>query len=155
MRLSSAAFSDDGELPVRYTRDGQAFAPPVQWSDLPDGTAELVLVMEGLTPSTKPPFIHWCVYGIAPDLDGLPEGLMSKKAPQDPPVLQALTDADMTGYDAPLGTVNRRMDFHLRLLALDRKLDMEPGADAHTVLAAAEAHKIGEAALMVHYTRSR
>lgn len=78
---------------------------------------------------------------------------MSKTEPGDPPVLQGQGDAGKTGYDAPVGTINRRLDLRLRLLALDTRLDMDPGADAHAVLGAAESHKIDEAELTVHYTR--
>ncbi|WP_404385713.1 YbhB/YbcL family Raf kinase inhibitor-like protein [Caenispirillum salinarum] len=154
MRITSDAIKPDGELPQRYSKDDRAFSPPVSWSGVPAGTKELVLVMEQTTPSTQPPHVHWCVYGMGPDTGGLPEGIMSQTDPDDLPIEQARGDAGKTGYDAPVGTISKRLDLRLRLLALDRTLDMQPGADAHAVIEAAEAAAKDEAVLTFHYTRA-
>jgi hypothetical protein len=45
-RLTSSAFADGGEIPVRYTCDGDNVSPPLAWSNLPEGTRSLALVVD-------------------------------------------------------------------------------------------------------------
>ena len=46
MTLSSSAFADQGEIPVRYTCDGDDVSPPLSWSALPAGTRSLALIVD-------------------------------------------------------------------------------------------------------------
>lgn len=77
IRLTSTEFADGEVLAQRYTCDGTNANPPLRWSDVPDGTAELVLVVEDLDADR---FVHWMVAGLAPhepgalEEDSLPEG---------------------------------------------------------------------------------
>jgi phosphatidylethanolamine-binding protein (PEBP) family uncharacterized protein len=71
MQLTSSAFDDGEQLPIRYTKDGDNLSPPLAWTDLPKSTRELVLFFENVTPRTKEPFLQWLLYGIPADLDGL------------------------------------------------------------------------------------
>lgn len=43
MEIRSAAFSEGDAVPVRFTCDGNDVSPPLAWSDVPDGAAELRL----------------------------------------------------------------------------------------------------------------
>ena len=52
MRLTSKALQD-GQIPVRYSKDGRNVSPPLAWSDLPAGTKELALLFENITPQTR------------------------------------------------------------------------------------------------------
>ena len=83
MRLTSDALKD-GQIPVRYSKDGNNASPPLAWSDLPSETKELALLFENITPQTQEPFVQWLVYGIPADVDGLPEGYQHKRAPKEP-----------------------------------------------------------------------
>ncbi len=82
MRLTSDAFSDGERIPERYVRAGDNVAPPLDWTDVPAGAAELVLLCEdldsdGATGSPEAghsPFVHWVLTGLAADLDGIGEG---------------------------------------------------------------------------------
>jgi phosphatidylethanolamine-binding protein (PEBP) family uncharacterized protein len=78
MQLMSNAFKNGQQIPIQYTKDGDNVSPPLRWSDLPNGTEELVLLLENITPQTQEPFVHWLVYGIGPEVEGLPEGFKHK-----------------------------------------------------------------------------
>ncbi len=46
LAVSSPAFAAGGALPARYTCDGEAVSPPLQWSGAPDGTGGYAVVMD-------------------------------------------------------------------------------------------------------------
>lgn len=72
IELTSSAFSDGGAIPAHYSRDGADVPPPLRWTGIPAGTAELALEM--LDPDApNGTFVHWLVAGIDPSstaLDG-------------------------------------------------------------------------------------
>ena len=74
-RLTSSAFADGGGIPARYTCDGDNVSPPLAWSNLPEGTRSLALVLDDPdAPDPKAPkitWIHWVVYNIPPEGAGL------------------------------------------------------------------------------------
>lgn len=156
MRLESDAFEDQGEFPVEYTKDGRNMSPPLRWSGLPSGTRELALTFENITPQTQEPYLHWLIYKIPADRDGLPEGLKHKRDPEEPAeALHGVNALGNVGYDGPLGTVNRTFRFRFRLYALDRPLDLGPGADKAAFECAIDGHVLDQAELTVRYERAR
>ena len=153
MRLTSESMPD-GEIPVRYSKDGENVSAPLAWADLPAGTRELALLFENITPATKEPFVQWLVYKIPPDQRGLPEGYKHKRDPREPvDVLQGRNALGNVGYDGPLGTLNRTIRYRFRLFALDRPLELSPGLDKEAFLAAASGHVLEQADLIVTYER--
>jgi hypothetical protein len=153
MRLTSEAL-EGGQIPVRYSKDGENLSPPLAWSDLPAGTRELALLFENITPRTKEPFVQWLVYKIPPDQGGLPEGYRHKRDPKEPvDVLHGRNALGNIGYDGPLGTLNRTIRYRFRLFALDRSLELRPGLDKEAFLAAASGHVLEQADLIATYER--
>jgi Raf kinase inhibitor-like YbhB/YbcL family protein len=154
MQLSSEAFAEGRQIPIRYTKDGSNISPPLTWSDLPANTKGLALLFENITPQTQEPFVQWLVYGIPPDQKGLPEGYKHKRDPKEPvDVLQGRNSLDNVGYDGPLGTLNRAIRYRFRLFALDAPLDLPPGRDKKAVLKAMENHVLDQAELVVIHER--
>lgn len=153
MRVMSEALQD-GQFPVRFSKDGQNISPPLVWSDLPANTKELALLFENITPQTKAPFVQWLVYRIPPDSGGLPEGFKHKRDPKEPvDVLQGENSLGNVGYDGPLGTLNRTIRYRFRLFALDQPLELPPGLDKEAFLAAASGHVFEQGDLIVTYER--
>lgn len=58
IRVESVAFGDGGAIPVRFTADGAGVSPPLAWSNLPEGTVEVLLVVEDPDIPAPQPFIH-------------------------------------------------------------------------------------------------
>src|SRR5690349_4221307 len=58
--LSSPAFANGGPIPRRFTCDADDVAPPLSWSGVPAGTAELALVLEdeNARGGSGAPFMH-------------------------------------------------------------------------------------------------
>ncbi|MFB9236553.1 YbhB/YbcL family Raf kinase inhibitor-like protein [Plantactinospora siamensis] len=71
--IRSTAFNDHDLLPDRFSRDGGNISPPLEWSGVPDGATELVLLVED-PDAGRVPFLHWLVTGIDPRSTGAAEG---------------------------------------------------------------------------------
>jgi Raf kinase inhibitor-like YbhB/YbcL family protein len=70
MRLRSSAFNDDDMIPGPHSKDGGNEPPELEWTPAPDGTRELVLLMED-PDAPSGTFLHWLVTGIAPSATSL------------------------------------------------------------------------------------
>ena len=72
--LTSSAFKEGGEIPSKYTCDGQSTNPPFTISGIPDGTNKLVLFLDdldgspqgtiGTDPKVTTSWNHWVVFNI-------------------------------------------------------------------------------------------
>jgi hypothetical protein len=61
--LTSSAFQDGDTIPRQFTCDGNDTAPPLAWSDAPEGTRSFALVMED-PDAPQGTFTHWLLYDI-------------------------------------------------------------------------------------------
>jgi Raf kinase inhibitor-like YbhB/YbcL family protein len=76
---SSAAFRDGTAMPVRHAAKGigDDESPPLAWSNIPDETAELVLIMEDPDAPLPFPSPHLLAVGISPHSVGMPAGALN------------------------------------------------------------------------------
>src|SRR6185369_4493327 len=82
LSLSSTAFADGGNIPERYTCDGERqLSPPLLIDGVPDVTKSLALIMDDpdIPQAIKQSrgidvFDHWTLYNIPPETRSLPEG---------------------------------------------------------------------------------
>jgi len=120
LTLTSPVFSDQGEIPKRYTCEGADVSPPLSWSDPPEGTKSLALIVDDPdAPDPKAPrmtWVHWVLYNLPPTAGGLPEGVASEDLP--PGTREGLNDWRRTGYGGPCPPIGRHRYFH-KLYALD------------------------------------
>jgi Raf kinase inhibitor-like YbhB/YbcL family protein len=148
-RLTSPAFEHDDPLPWRFTADGDDVSPPLEWSGVPEGTRELLLIADDPDADTGV-VTHWVVYGLAPDTTGLPEDVPNDAIVEDPvSLVQGLNEFDEVGYSGPIPDDERgphRLFF--RLFALDAELDLPPGLFRADIRRAAKEHIIGSAELV-------
>src|SRR5258708_23043029 len=71
-RLTSSAFVDGDAIPREFSCDAANVSPPLAWTDVPVGTAALVLVVDD--PDARG-FVHWIVLDLAGHDGDLPEGV--------------------------------------------------------------------------------
>src|SRR5688500_10145965 len=72
-KISSPAFANGSDIPVRHTCDGNDLSPQIAWSDVPEGTRSLALIVDD-PDAPRGTFTHWVLYDIPPDTNGLGEG---------------------------------------------------------------------------------
>jgi Raf kinase inhibitor-like YbhB/YbcL family protein len=116
-------------IDARFTCDGADLAPTLGWKGVPDGTAELAVVLED-PDAPGGTFTHWLAYGIDPAETGLPgefEEGWTGYAPLD--VREGENDSGNVGYGGPCPPGGEEHRYVFRLLALDAAADLEAGAD--------------------------
>lgn len=152
MKLESIAFAPNQLIPPTYTCDGKDISPPLSWSDPPEGTNSLVLIVDDPDAPDRT-FVHWVLYNLPPTSRQLPEGL-----PHQPELklggIQGKNDFDRYGYGGPCPPSGTHRYF-FKLYALDTELDLEPGATKAEVIKAVEGRILADAELIGHYSRKR
>jgi Raf kinase inhibitor-like YbhB/YbcL family protein len=131
IQLTSAAFEQDGAIPVRYTCDGQSVSPPLSWQNPGDAVEFALLVTDPDAPGGS--FVHWVVFGIPSNADSIGEGQGPGGA------RQGVNGFGRIGYGAPCppaGDAPHRYVFTLYALSSARAGGLELGASAGQMLRA-------------------
>ena len=148
--VSSPAFQQGQRIPAKYTCDGEDISPPLQWSDVPEGTTSFALIMDD-PDAVGGTWVHWVLFNIPANANSLDEAV--------PPDAE-LTDGSRHGKNSwgspgyggpcpPSGT--HRYVFNL--YALDKMLDLPTGSSAEQVTEAMEGHKLAAGVVMGVYSR--
>ncbi len=154
LTLTSAAFSHQGEIPKRYTCEGEDVSPPLLWSNPPEGTRSFALIVDDPdAPDPKAPrmtWVHWVLYNLPATASELPKGVLSEALPQG--TGEGLNDWQRKGYGGPCPPIGRHRYFH-KLYALDIVLP-DLGAPGKSELETAmEGHVLGRAELVGTYEK--
>jgi Raf kinase inhibitor-like YbhB/YbcL family protein len=145
-RLSSTAFADGGEIPARFTCDGEDVSPDLTWEGAPPETAALALIVDD--PDARG-WVHWVVFDMTgTSSGGLAEGIST--SPDAPP--QGTNDFRRVGWGGPCPPSGEHR-YAFRLMALDGPLGLSGAPGAAQVFEAAEGHVVGEAGLTARYRR--
>lgn len=152
--LVSPAFAPGGEIPRRYTCQGEDISPPLSWSDAPAGTKSFALVVDDPdAPDPKAPrmtWVHWVLYNLPAETRELPEAMGPETLP--PGAEGGQNDWRNLGYGGPCPPVGRHRYFH-KLYALDSRLP-ELGAVTKSQLELAmRGHVLGRAELVGTYQK--
>ena len=143
MRISSPAFEDEGNIPQRYTCDGENLSPALVLEDVPPETVSLVLVMDD-PDAPMGTWDHWVAYDIEP-LTQIPEAVETLGTAGS----NSWGDQGYGGPCPPGGTHR----YFFAAYALDRRLGWESGADKTSVLEAIHDHILAEDSLLGFYSR--
>jgi hypothetical protein len=158
MQISSIAFEGGKRVPTRHTGDGVDVSPPLTWSSLPEGTAELALICDDPDAPTAEPWVHWVIYKIPADQSGLPEKVEPVQSPKTVPgAMQGVnswSSGRTVGYRGPAPPPGHGTHhYHFTLYALDGPLKVKPGLTKAGLLAAMSGHILAEAELVGTYER--
>ena len=152
--LSSIAFSNTKEIPSKYTCNGDDISPPLQWKDVPENTASLVLIVDDPdAPDPKAPkmtWVHWVVYNLSPGTRSIPEAASSNTLPKG--TQQGINDWKRSGYGGPCPPIGRHRYF-FKLYALDLILPEKNNATKAQIEAAMQGHVIGQTELIGTYQK--
>jgi Raf kinase inhibitor-like YbhB/YbcL family protein len=144
--LMSTAFSDGEPIPSRYSCDGENASPDLTWSDAPDGTRALALIV---TDPDAGGFVHWLAFDLTgTPSGGLPAGVSS--SPDGPPQgTNSFGKARYGGPCPPSGTHHYAFVLH----ALDRALELEGAPRIAELEKAMQGHELAQATLTGTYQR--
>jgi Raf kinase inhibitor-like YbhB/YbcL family protein len=146
IELHSPAFDDGTVIPERYSRQGGNEVPPLQWTRVPEGTEELVLLCED-PDAPGGVFVHWVVTAIPPDV-----GSIEDAAPTNAVLgRNSFGELGWSGQQPPVGDDAHRYFF--RLYAVDRPLGLGEGVTADDVHAALDDHVLATGTLVGLFSR--
>jgi hypothetical protein len=151
LTVTSAAFDAGSAIPTEYTCEGSDLSPALSWSKGPEGTAAWALIVDD-PDAPGQTWVHWVFYNLPPDTLGLPRGVATDSTAQGG--LQGTTDFKRVGYGGPCPPPGHGPHhYHFKLYALDRKLELPPGATKPQVEAAMEGHILAHGELIGTYER--
>ncbi|MGK7873413.1 MAG: YbhB/YbcL family Raf kinase inhibitor-like protein [Xenococcaceae cyanobacterium] len=152
MKLESTAFVANGLIPAKYTCDSQDISPPLSWSDPPADTQSFALICDDPDAPGRT-FVHWVLYNLPAETRQLPENV-----PSEPKLsgggVHGRTDFGKLGYGGPCPPRGTHRYF-FKLYALNRQLDLEPGATKGQVEAAKKGHILASTEIIGRYARQR
>lgn len=152
LTLSSTAFTHGGEIPSRYTCEGEDSSPPLSWEGVSEEAQSLVLIVDDPdAPDPKAPkmtWVHWVLYNLPSETDALPEGVTSRDLP--PGTKEGINNWDRTGYGGPCPPIGRHRYF-FKLYALDTLLEIGKNPTKKEVEAAMQGHVIQQCELVGTY----
>lgn len=149
--LTSPAFADGSQIPVRHTCDGEDYSPALTWSDAPEGTRSFVLIMDD-PDAPRGTFTHWVSYDIPAHVTELGE-----KSADATVQTSARNSFGRTGYGGPCpppGDTAHRYRFSLHALDVPT-LGVSKGVTREDVEAKMSAHVLAVAQLVGKYQRQR
>jgi Raf kinase inhibitor-like YbhB/YbcL family protein len=158
IKLRSPVFASGENIPKRYTGEGDDISPPLQWSETPAGTKQFALICVDPDAPTDDPWVHWLLYGIPPDVTGLPEGLPAVPVLNEPPgAAQGKNSwsADRTiGYRGPMPPPGHGVHhYYFTIYALDKVFDLQPELGKRTLMSVMNGHILDQGELMGTYER--
>ena len=126
----TTVWSDDAPIDPKYSCKGANLSPPVSWSNVPEGTVEIAIVM---TDPDANGFVHWAVAGIPPT---------AGQAAADaaiPGAIEGKNDFGDTGYGGPCPPTGTHT-YLMQVYALDKTTGLANGAAGADLIQAIEAN---------------
>jgi Raf kinase inhibitor-like YbhB/YbcL family protein len=143
--LESSAFQNAQAIPSRHSCEGEGVSPPMRWTNIPEGTRSLALLVDDQD-APGGVFTHWIGWRLDPGADGLGEG---EAAPSE-----GRNDFGTSGYRGPCPPPGHgRHRYVFRLYALDAELELDAGAAKAELEQAIEGHVLTTAELVGTYER--
>jgi len=143
LEITSTAFEDGGEIPSKYTCDGQDINPPLSVKNIPAGTKTLAIIVED-PDAPRGTFDHWVAWNIPPESTIQEESTIG---------ISGKNGGGKMGYYGPCPpSGSHRYFFHV--FALDTALDLKEGSGKKTLQDAMKDHILASGTLMGRYQRA-
>lgn len=149
LTLTSLAFEMSGVIPSRFTCEGKGISPDLIFSNIPEGTQSLALVMDdpdvphgGHTLKT---WDHWVVWNMPPTTGGIDEAGV-------PPGIVGKNSSENYSYEGPCPP-NGEHRYVFTLYALNTLLPLKAGATKAEFLKSASSHIIEQTQLIGRYKK--
>lgn len=155
-QFTDVPFEASASIPPEYTCDGEDVSPPLVWTDPPDETASLTLIVDDPDAPGAGVFTHWVLFNVPGFVTELPRAYSAgdPRIPTDQLVpREGINDFGDVGYGGPCPPAGEPHRYIFSLYALDTDLDVEAGADPDHVKGALDGHVLNTAEHMGLYQR--
>lgn len=146
LRVTSNAFAPNGSIPTRYTCEGADVSPPLSWSQVPQGTQSIAILMDD-PDAPKGTVTHWILTNIPPETSALRAG-----TPPPEGAIATMNDIGNRGYAGPCPPSGRHR-YRFQVFALDTRIP-RPASRAE-LLSAIEGHVLAQGELVGTYQKQR
>jgi Raf kinase inhibitor-like YbhB/YbcL family protein len=146
MMISSLAFKNMENIPVKYTYDGERKNPPFKIENVPANVKSLALTCVD-TDAPSGEFVHWVVFNIPPSIKEIKEGSSPAGAVKGSNTIGKLE------YIPPTPPPGKIHHYIFTLYAINEVLALKQGASRLDVEEAMQGHLIVKATLTGLYKR--
>jgi len=152
MQLRTKAFEDGGEIPRKYTCEGDDVSPDLSWTNYPAGTKTFALIMED-PDAPVGIFTHWIIYNIPLNVTSLNEGI-EKKANLINGIKQGKNDFGKFGYNGPCPPIGHGYHrYYFKLFALSTEQKFKEGLKREQFYGEIEKYIVGKTEIMGKFKR--
>lgn len=145
LRITSPAFSHNGQIPAKYTADGADINPPLVFAGVSSQAKSLVLIVDD-PDAPVGVYDHWVVFNIPPSVREVAEGAVPAGA------VQGKNSSGGNRYIGPAPPSGMHRYF-FKLYELSSELDLDESATKQVVLDALQPVLLGQAELIGTYSR--
>jgi Raf kinase inhibitor-like YbhB/YbcL family protein len=142
LTINSKAFNTDGDIPKKYSCEGENVNPPFDITGIPEETRSLAVIMED-PDAPGGTFIHWLCWNISPN---------KPIAENSNPGINGENGKGHTGYTGPCPPTGSHR-YYFKIYALDARLDIKAGSHKEALLQAMEGHILAAGEIMGHYQK--
>ncbi|HEX4640869.1 MAG TPA: YbhB/YbcL family Raf kinase inhibitor-like protein [Chthoniobacterales bacterium] len=147
MKISSSAFAEGAEIPVKYSRSGEDINPPLHIEGTPENAKSLALIMDD-PDAPVGLFTHWLVWNLDPRTTEIAEHSVPKGA------VEGTNDYPNAGYGGPQPPSGTHR-YYFKIFVLDKTLDLRAGAKRKELDQAMKGHVIAEGQYMGRFTHRK
>ena len=145
MNLTSPVFENNGNIPSKYSCDGDNINPPLKIADIPENAKSLVLIVDDPDAPSKT-WVHWVLWNIPGNTKTIDEN----KIPND--AVQGVNDFGKNNYGGPCPPSSTHRYF-FKLYALNTFLEIPKSSTKQDIEKAMKNHIIAETKLIGKYSR--
>ena len=150
IRITSAAFKEGEFIPKKYTCDGENVSPPLEWNGIPVEAKSIAIICDD-PDAPMGTWVHWVVFNIPASKNKLNEKIPANKVLEDG-TTQGSNDFKKIGYGGPCPPSGTHRYF-FKIYALDKRVELIPGATKSELLHEINEHILAEGKLMSKYSR--
>ncbi len=144
--ITSTVFVNNGNIPGKYSCEGEEVSPPLAITGMPAGTKSLAIILHDPDAPMGGGFTHWVLWNIEPGDNNIPENFKGGSP--------GLNGAGQTGYKGmcpPTGTHH----YHFKVYALDTKLDLDNKTNKAMLEKAMQGHILADGDLVGLYKKTK
>ncbi len=149
--ITSTAFAEGQPIPQKYTCQGSDISPPLAWTSAPANTRSFALIADD-PDAPMGAWVHWVLYDLSPSTKALPEDV-AKTQYITSNAKQGINDFHRLGYGGPCPPPGKPHRYYFKIYALDKMLELAPGATKQDIEAAMQGHVLAEGQIMGTYQR--
>lgn len=147
--IKSTSFNEGETIPVKYTCSGEDLSPQISWTDVPQNTQSLALIVSD-PDAPAGTWYHWVVFNIPANTKEFNENIQT----YPPESIVGVTSYNKNRYNGPCPPPGKPHHYIFTLYALDSKMSYPNSVDAKILQDAMKKHILETATLTGLFQRN-